>query len=186
MKTAPSPANAASDTDSTPATARNSPLPGAALSAPSGHSGGEESNSEKLLRSEDTRARAREHAGTHTPHPQLQLAVRRHPTQMANGTGAARQGGQDDRSSRSHPAPTEGFWEGLFRQSRRDQSRHSTDLGAVPLSSPPTPPPPAISPARVFQLGATTLQGTGAFRELTVRVRTSHPESTRFPAGREN
>lgn len=41
--------------------------------------------------------------------------------------------------ARSRPAPTEGFWEGLFRQSRRDQSRHSMDLGAVPFSSPPHP-----------------------------------------------
>lgn len=64
MKTAPSPANPASDTDSTPATARNSPLPGAALSAPSGHSGGEESTSGKLLRSENTHARANTRAHT--------------------------------------------------------------------------------------------------------------------------
>lgn len=93
MKTAPSPANPASDTDSTPATARNSPLPGRHCQ-PRPDTQAVRSPPRRNFYALKIHRRAREHAGTHTPHPQLQLAVRRHPTLMANGTGAARQGGK--------------------------------------------------------------------------------------------
>lgn len=182
MKTARSPANPAWDTDSTPAIARNWPLPGAALSAPSGHSGGEECNSGKLLRSENTHARANTRAHTRLT---LSCSLRSgdSPLRWPTGTGLP-----DREAKMTGPA-------GAILRPRRASGRvDSVHLAATNHRTAwtweqflfPPHPPPANSPARVFQLDATTLQGTGAFREWKVRAPTSHPESTRFPSGRGN
>lgn len=82
--------------------------------------------------------------------------------------------------ARSRPAATEGFWEGLFRQSRRDQSRHSMDLGAVPFSSPPTRNPSSQG----LPAGCDHVARDGCISGTESEGHNLTPESTRFPAGR--
>lgn len=89
-----------------------------------------------------TRARTRGHTHASPSAPACSQATSHTDGQWDRGCQTGR---QDDRSSRSRPAPAEGFWEALVRQSRRDQSGHSMDLGALPLASPPPPHHPKLS-----------------------------------------